>query len=385
MTELSVPTLQFTDFLVFGACAAIFLCNWLLRRQKTYFLCFGASYAVCAAMAVWFVDFGYYGSIWSPFGWSLAGATFWIGLRLFDGRPAVTGPMIGLFLLPTATHLGLTLAGVGPAGVNAGSTIAYALHEGAAALYIFRSPPRRSPLRHLIAWALLAIALVICLPLLPVPETSIRLSIIAIFIVDHITSILLTTAILALEAERAHAAMERMARTDALTGALNRQGLAARAGGVAEAGIIVADLDHFKAINDRFGHAAGDAVLRDFAGRAAALLPEDGHLARLGGEEFGIVLPGHDDNATAYLAERLRRAVGTVPVLWRESAVPITVSIGVAMLGAGETLNESLERADGALYDAKTGGRNRVRIAAARRPVPAAAASAVCHSACTAA
>jgi diguanylate cyclase (GGDEF)-like protein len=178
--------------------------------------------------------------------------------------------------------------------------------------------------------------------------------------------------------------MERMARTDALTGALNRQGLAARAGGVAEAGIIVADLDHFKAINDRFGHAAGDAVLRDFAGRAAALLPEGGHLARLGGEEFGIVLPGHDDNATAYLAERLRRAVGTVPVLWRESAVPITVSIGVAMLGAGETLNESLERADGALYDAKTGGRNRVRIAA-RRPAPAAAASAVCHSACTAA
>ena len=363
MTDLSVPTLQFTDFLVFGACAAIFLSNWLIRRQKTYFLCFGASYAVCAAMAVWFVDFGYYGSIWSPFGWSLAGATFWIGLRLFDGRPAVTGPMIGLFLLPTLTHLGLTLAGFGPAAVNAGSTIAYALHESAAALYVFRSAPARSPLRQLIAWSLLAIALVICLPLLPMPEASNRLSIIAIFIVDHITSILLTTGILALEAERAHAAAERMARTDALTGALNRQGLAAGTGGVTEAGIIVADLDHFKAINDRFGHAAGDAVLRDFAARAAALLPEGGHLARLGGEEFGIVLPGHDHNATTYLAERLRRAVGTVPVLWRESAVPITVSIGVAMLAAGESLTESLERADKALYEAKTGGRNRVRVA----------------------
>ncbi|KQQ11708.1 diguanylate cyclase [Methylobacterium sp. Leaf123] len=363
MTDLSVPTLQFTDFLVFGACAAIFLCAWLLHRQKTYFLCFGVSYAVCAAMAVWFVDFGSYGSIWSPFGWSLAGATFWIGLRLFDGRPAVTGPMIGLFLFPTATHLGLTLAGASPAAVNAGSTIAYAIHEAAAAVYVFQSSPRRAPLRHLIAGALLAIALVIGLPLLPVSEASVRLSVIAIFIVDHITSILLTTAILALEAERAYAAVARMARTDALTGALNRQGLAAETDGVTEAGIIIADLDHFKTVNDRYGHAAGDAVLRDFAARATALLPEGGHLARLGGEEFGIVLPGHDHNATTYLAERLRRAVGGVPVPWNGSAVPITVSIGVAMLRAGEALSESLERADKALYDAKTDGRNRVRVA----------------------
>ncbi len=107
----------------------------------------------------------------------------------------------------------------------------------------------------------------------------------------------------------------------------------------------------------------GDAVLRDFAARAAALLPEGGHLARLGGEEFGIVLPGRDHNATTYLAERLRRAVGGSPVSWKGSAVPITVSLGVAMLRAGEALSESLERADKALYDAKTDGRNRVRVA----------------------
>ncbi|MGX5773606.1 GGDEF domain-containing protein [Methylorubrum zatmanii] len=362
--EVSIPTLQFTDFLVFGSCGAIFLCNWVLNRRKIYFLCFGAGYVVCAGMAAWFVDFGAYGSLWSPIGWSLTGGAFWIGLRLFDGRPAVTQPMLVLFLLPTATHGVLSCAGFGPATINAGGTLAYALHEAAAALYVLRAPPARSPLRGLIALALLTIAVAICLPLLPLRETFVRLSIVGIFVVDQVTTILLTTSILALEAEKAHAAVEAMARTDGLTGALNRQGLAAKtSGGLGQAGIIVADLDHFKSINDRFGHAGGDAVLREFARRAGSLLPGDSHLARLGGEEFGIVLPGRDQRATARLAERLRHTIGSPPVLWKEATIPVTVSVGVAALAAGEVLHEALERADKALYAAKTEGRNRVRAA----------------------
>lgn len=361
---LSVPTLQFSDFLVFGSCGAIFLCTWLLHRQKTYLLLFAASYAVCAGMAVWFVDFGSYGSVWSPLGWSLAGSTFWMGLRLFDGRPPVTRPMLALFALPTLTHILMTLAGFDAGAVNAGSTIAYAFHESGNAFYVFRNSPPRSPLRQLIAWALLAIALAICLPLLPLGEPVARLSIVAIFIVDQVTSIVLTTAILALEAEKAHAVVARMARTDPLTGALNRQGLAAEIGDdPGEAGIIVADLDHFKSVNDRFGHAGGDAVLREFTRRAGTILPQGGHMVRLGGEEFGIVLPGRDHNATAYLAERLRRAVVSTPMTWREAAIPVTVSVSVAMRAAGEDLHDAMERADRALYDAKIGGRNRVRVA----------------------
>lgn len=364
MTDLSVSTLQFTDFLVFASCGAIFLCNWLLNRAKTYHLLFAASFAVCAGMSVWFVDFGSYGSVWSPLGWSMAGALFWTGLRRFDGRTAVTRPMLAVFVLPTATHVLLTLADAGPVAVNAGSTIAYALHEACNAVYVLRSGPSPSPLRRLIGAALLAIALAICLPLLPWPEASAKLAIVGIFVVDQVTSIVLTTSVLALEAERAHAALKRMARTDALTGALNREGLAAAARNVAgPAGVIVADLDHFKAINDRFGHAGGDAVLREFARRSVALLPEGALLARLGGEEFGIVLPGRDPNATTYLAERLRRAVGGTPVPWREAAIPVTVSVGVARLADGEALHDAIDRADRALYAAKTAGRNRVRVA----------------------
>lgn len=359
----SIPTLQFSDCLVFGACAAIFLCNGLLDRRKTHHFLFAASYAVCAVMAVWFVDFGAYGSVWSPLGWSMAGALFWIGLRLFDGRPAVTRPMLALFVLPTATHLGLTLAGADAIAVNAGATLAYAVHESGNAYYVFRHAPPRSPLHRLIGWALLAIAVAIALPLLPLGETVAPLAIVGIFVVDQVSSIVLTTSILALEAARAQAVVERMARTDALTGALNRQGLAQASATVGTAGIIVADLDHFKSINDRFGHAGGDAVLQEFARRAEALLPPGGLLARLGGEEFGIVLPEGSPHATASLAERLRHAVGSLPVPWKDAAIPITVSVGVALRPPGEALHLALDRADRALYAAKSEGRNRVRVA----------------------
>ncbi|KQT61131.1 diguanylate cyclase [Methylobacterium sp. Leaf456] len=361
--DLSVPTLQFTDSLVFGSCGAIFLCAWWLQRQKAYFLLFGLSYAVCAGMAVWFVDFGSYGSVWSPLGWSLAGSTFWVGLRQSDGRRATTGPMLALFGLPTTTHILLTLAGFGPEAVNTGSTLTYALHETAMALDVL-APARscRSPLRQLIGLALLATAVAIVLPVLPLGEAGTRSTIVLIFVVDHVASIILTTSILALEAEKAHAVVARMARTDPLTGALNREGLSLAEDGAA-AGVILADLDHFKSVNDRFGHAGGDAVLREFARRAGAVLPASGHLARLGGEEFAILLPGHDPTATAALAERLRHGIGRAPVPWKAAAIPVTVSLGVAMRSRDESLHTALERADAALYAAKAAGRDRVRVA----------------------
>lgn len=360
--ELSVPTLQFTDFLVFASCGAIFVCNWWLQPSRTAFLLFGASFLVCAAMAVWFVDFGYYGSVFSPLGWSLAGLTFWIGFRLFDGRSALTRPMVALAVLPTGAHVALSLAGFGPGAVNAGSTLAYALHEMAMARYVLSGAAPQTPTRRIAGFALIAIAVAICLPLLPLPEAAVRMSIVLIFVTDHVTSIVLTTCILALEAEKARAELARIARTDPLTGALNRHGLEALEGGAA-GGVLVADLDHFKAINDRFGHAGGDEVLREFARRAEGLLPEGARLARLGGEEFVVLLPGATREAAAFLAERLRRAAAGAGAAWNGGGIPFTVSVGLAMRGEGEALASAIGRADGALYRAKADGRDRVRAA----------------------
>lgn len=362
--DLSIPTLQFTDFVVFAISAVVFFVCWLLQPMKRHFLLFSASFALCAGLSVWFVDFGYYGSIWSTVGWVLAGSLFWSGFRVFDGRSPVTLAMVLFGLLPAGAHL--TAAAVGLAGdqVNMASTLAYAMHEAAVARYVYTAGVPRSPTRKLAAFALLMIAVAICLPLLPIPAEQAPQMVIVIFIVDHITTILLTTLILALEAERAYLAMEHQARTDPLTKVLNREGLSqALKGHGGHAGFILADLDHFKSINDRFGHAAGDEVLREFAERAAALMPEGGHIARLGGEEFVLVVTGREVPATVCLAEALRLIVQRLPIPWNGGAIGVTVSLGVALSNSRSELLTVLERADGALYAAKQAGRNQVRVA----------------------
>lgn len=362
--DLSISTLQFTDFIVFATCGTVFAACWFLRRTKLHFLLFAASYFVCAGMSVWFVDFGYYGSVWSPLGWSLAGSLFWSGFRVFDGRSPMAWPMAVLIALPTSVHILLAALGSAPETINAGSTIAYAIHEAAVAHYVITRGPSRSPIRLLAGIALLVIAVAICLPILPLAPHHGEMSIVAIFIIDHVTSILLTTFILALEAEKAYSAVDKLARTDPLTQILNRHGLAS----VAEdhpgrACVILADLDHFKAVNDQFGHAAGDEVLREFARRAQSVLPEGGHLARLGGEEFVLLFDAKDAQTGLGLAEHLRTVIASRPVPWRDESIPITVSAGVAMLNARSGLRSAIEKADAALYEAKLAGRDCVKAA----------------------
>ncbi|WP_040408277.1 GGDEF domain-containing protein [Aureimonas ureilytica] len=360
----SISTLQLTDSIVFATCGAVFTTCWLLRRSKTSFLLFGASFLLCAVMAIGFVDFGYYGSEWALLGWSMAGSLFWSGFRRFDGRSAMTRRMVGLLVLPTAVHLLLSALNVDADVTNAASTLAYALHEAAIAHYVLTSRGPRSPIRLMAGIALVVVAVSICFPLLPVHPTYPSMLVVGIFVSDHVTSIVLTTCILALDAEKAYAAIERLARTDSLTQLLNREGLAsALANQSRESCVLFADLDHFKAVNDRFGHAAGDEVLKEFAKRATAVLPDGGHLARLGGEEFVLVFPGHDRQVALSLAERLRSAMASRPVPWNDDLIQVTVSVGVALAGAKLGLRSAIERADAALYEAKLAGRDCVKAA----------------------
>lgn len=163
-----------------------------------------------------------------------------------------------------------------------------------------------------------------------------------------------------------------LAVTDPLTGLHNRRYISSRlrqaidsanAGG-APVSVMIADIDHFKRINDTYGHDAGDAVLREFSQRIIDGLRALDLAARYGGEEFVIVMPGAGLAAAEIAAERLRDAIASAGFkLPAGPDVDVTVSIGVAQVSHGESFESLLRRADAALYEAKTEGRNRVEAA----------------------
>jgi len=132
------------------------------------------------------------------------------------------------------------------------------------------------------------------------------------------------------------------------------------------------DIHHFKSINDAHGHGVGDQVLRQFASTLQDQLHNDELLARLGGEEFVVILPGLAPERAKFTAERLRRAVQDLHVVQADQRLQITVSIGLAGCDANipaPSLDALLASADQALYRAKAHGRNRVEQAEAQRQV----------------
>jgi len=133
-------------------------------------------------------------------------------------------------------------------------------------------------------------------------------------------------------------------------------------------GVLYADLDHFKAINDSHGHAAGDQVLCECARRLRAALRPDDLLVRQGGEEFVALLKVKDGDELQRVAERVRQLIGNEPVQLGSGPLPVSLSIGCTLLAGEEAVDQALERADAALYSAKAAGRDRVNFNA---PPPA--------------
>lgn len=162
---------------------------------------------------------------------------------------------------------------------------------------------------------------------------------------------------------------------DELTGALNRRAIldtlqreiAYIDRSNKPAAVILADLDHFKNVNDRFGHQIGDAVLEEAVKRMSATLRPYDVLGRYGGEEFLIVLPGCDAAGAMEVAERVRDALARAPLPTSAGDIPVTVSLGVAPVGAERDADAIVARADKALYRAKASGRN--TVAKAEEPV----------------
>ncbi|HUO53525.1 MAG TPA: diguanylate cyclase, partial [Rhodoblastus sp.] len=170
------------------------------------------------------------------------------------------------------------------------------------------------------------------------------------------------------------AAME-LAVTDPLTGLNNRRYLETHLAGLLEqaeqhgraVSVMMLDVDHFKRVNDTYGHDVGDEVLKTFAARVKRKVRGADLMCRMGGEEFVVVMADTRLETAQVVGERIRAAVAGAPFLVRDGdrVIPITVSIGVANSTGGESAETLLRRADQALYHSKNSGRNRVTSTAA--------------------
>lgn len=162
--------------------------------------------------------------------------------------------------------------------------------------------------------------------------------------------------------------LRQLASIDALTGLHNRREMEQR---ITEEmsrsqrhrepmSVVIGDLDHFKRVNDEFGHSVGDDVLRAVGERMHRNLRAEDLAVRWGGEEFLLLLPATDRDGAVQVAHKIRAAVADRPVACNGREVSVTISFGVAQLDDGEDVSELVRRADDAMYRAKSGGRNRV-------------------------
>ena len=184
---------------------------------------------------------------------------------------------------------------------------------------------------------------------------------------------LVSHAVIALENARLHRIVERQALVDGLTGLANRRAVEETLRGeLARAErfqgdlcVVLADLDAFKAVNDRYGHPLGDQVLREAANALQETVREIDLAGRWGGEEFVLILPGTDSSDGAAVAERARRAIELRQIQTPDGQpVSVTASFGVASFPSNAGLDALVAAADEALYRAKREGRNRVAVAA---------------------
>ena len=165
--------------------------------------------------------------------------------------------------------------------------------------------------------------------------------------------------------------LDKASRTDPLTGVGNRRefniavsvALQKARQSLRATSLLTIDVDHFKSVNDVYGHSGGDKALKFLVNSMLEALPEGGQVYRIGGEEFYILLPDNDLAEARVIAENIRRHIPEQTLSLRGGNLAMTVSIGVIQLGSEQQLEESFKRVDQALYEAKSSGRNRVCLA----------------------
>lgn len=301
----------------------------------------------------------------------IACGMIWNGARVFHGRRALPGTLISgalLWLLACQT----------PAFAEPGHN-RIILSCAIIAVYTFLTSmelrrERRRALRWIAVGAPLLHGAVFLTPIaviLLLPGGASTDGWFAVFALQTLLYVVGTAFVVVVMAnERTTAQYKTAAMTDPLTGLFNRRAFFAAANSMIAAqmrkkkpvSVLAFDLDKFKSINDRYGHAIGDETLRLFAATASANMRQSDVIGRLGGEEFVAILPGNAQEALL-VAERVRAAFEAAGVEIGGHKIGATVSIGVAEAGPPlAEFGEILQRADAALYRAKEGGRNRVVI-----------------------
>lgn len=383
ITAPDLPTLGLCSVLSSFAFAAVFLTLWRGRREARYLVHWAASSViyviVILAMEIAPPPFGLVpGCV--LFAALPASNVFLVsGARVLEGRPAFARWMMipsMVSALCFAVPLVLGKAGiavpmtVGPALISAGlafgmAVFGDALLRGAGprgADDVLQDASDGARGRRIAGWALLGYLPGYALSIAAALTSFGGLDTLATFAMlsDQVLLVMINLGLLAMRGDRAMGALRESGMRDGLTGVRNRAWLAANAlrPAITRAAVVIIDVDHFKSVNDRHGHAAGDAVLCALAERIAALCePIGGYLVRLGGDEFLAILPDLDRAQLVRFAERARRAAGSsIP------GVPtVTISLGVAMSRqAVPVLSDTMDEADRALYGAKAAGRDRV-------------------------
>jgi diguanylate cyclase (GGDEF)-like protein len=381
--NLDINTLFLVTIYVEAILGLLLLFAWVQNTQITAVAWWGCAHLLRAGSVVLF---GMYGNVSEAISIDLANAILllsfaitWTGARVFDGRPAlpmyvVAGPVAWLIVAHLPSFADIQLRVLVASGIVTTYTwlAAYEFWRGRNEPLVSRWPAifmlfahgslflLRTPLADVLPWS----------PTNTDVFDSVWLTVLSF------EALLFTIAIafifLAMAKERTEYRHRTAAMVDPLTGIANRRSflhegnelMKRHAGRARPAAVLLIDLDHFKSINDRFGHAIGDRVLQVFAEAAKAELRAFDLVGRLGGEEFAAVLYDAGREKALALAERIRASFAEIAAEVDGRPVGATLSIGV-VVNVDQPLNvpELLRQADEALYYAKERGRNRVELA----------------------
>ena len=374
---MHTPTLLFLAALLMGIMAAVFQAVWRFNRDipglKAWTLAYAFGFLGC-------VGFLLRPQVTAPVQVLLAQGGILLmayqcmqGCRAYAGRPLARlrsfWPLMAAWLLLALyftvvqpdLRVRLVMASVGPGLFFLLSARAIWPHDG-----------HVHPARRLTAWVCGGHGVFLLLRPLLFRAGSTHLEVVSsVVMIESIVVLnILGFCILMLVNEHVNLALRRQAETDSLTGVFNHRAFLTLLGKAMSVEarvdrrlpVLLVDLDHFKRVNDTWGHQIGDEVLRHFVKMTQTCLRQGDVLGRLGGEEFAIFLPQASEGEASQVAERLRAQVAAQPCQTARGPVALSVSIGVALCEPGERPEAALGRADRAMYQAKGEGRNRVQI-----------------------